>query len=226
MSRLTRAVRTIIKDISLKTGRNRQLFGLYPYMFSPAQLIFLADCVRSVSNVPGSFVEVGCAYGATTVFLNKYMNDNAELVERNYYAIDTFQSFVAEHADYEIQNRGKPLSIKKRFKENKKAWFDKSMAVHEIKRVTSIECDATRFDLSRVSPIAFCLIDVDLYIPIKDLLPKVFSAMSSGGIIVVDDCRPDQMWDGALQAYQEFTRERNLPVEIVAEKLGIIRLDR
>jgi O-methyltransferase len=224
MSRLTRAVRTIIKDISLKTGRNRQLFSLYPYMFSPAQLMFLADCVTSVSAVPGSFVEVGCAYGATTVFLNKFMNDNPKLVRRNYYAIDTFRSFVVEHADYEIQNRGKPSSIKKRFKENKKAWFDKSMAVHGVKRVNSIECDATQFDLSCVAPIAFCLIDVDLYIPIKDLLPKVFSVMSSGGIIIVDDCQPDQMWDGALQAYQEFTGERNLPAEIVLEKLGIVRL--
>jgi O-methyltransferase len=224
MSRLTRAIRTIIKDISLKTDRNRQLFGLYPYMFSPAQLIFLANCVTSVSDVPGSFVEVGCAYGATTVFLNKYMNGNAELVERNYYAIDTFRSFVAEHADYEIQTRGKPPSIKKRFKENKKAWFDKSMVVHGLKRVKSIECDATQFDLSSVAPIAFCLIDVDLYIPIKDLLPKVFSAMSSGGIIIVDDCQRDQMWDGALQAYQEFTRERDLPAEIALEKLGIVRL--
>jgi hypothetical protein len=48
--------------------------------------------------------------------------------------------------------------------------------------------------------------------------------MSSGGIIIVDDCQPDQMWDGALQAYQEFARERNLPMEIVAEKLGVVRL--
>lgn len=224
MSRLTRAVRTIIKDISLKASRNRELFRLYPYMFSPAQLIFVTDCIKSVGSVPGSFVEIGCAYGATTVFLNKFMSDSKELAERNYYAIDTFQSFVAEHADYEIQNRGKPPSIKKRFKENKKAWFDKSMAVHGVKRVKSIECDATQFDLSSVAPIAFCLIDVDLYIPVKDLLPKVFSAMSSGGIIIVDDCQPDQMWDGALQAYEEFSRERNLPMEIALEKLGVVRL--
>jgi O-methyltransferase len=224
MSRLTRVVRTIIKDISLKASRNRQLFKLYPYMFSPAQLIFVTDCIKSVSSVPGSFVEIGCAYGATTVFLNKFMSDSKELAERNYYAIDTFRSFVAEHADYEIQNRGKPPSIKKRFKENKKAWFDKSMTVHGVKRVKSIECDATQFDLSSVAPIAFCLIDVDLYIPVKDLLPKVFSAMSSGGIIIVDDCQPDQMWDGALQAYEEFARERNLPMEIALEKLGVVRL--
>jgi hypothetical protein len=97
------------------------------------------------------------------------------------------------------------------------------MAVHGLKRVKSIECDATQFDLSSVAPTAFCLIDVDLYIPVKDLLPKVFSRMSSGGIIVVDDCQPDQMWDGALQAYREFARERNLSTEIVAEKLGVVR---
>ncbi len=224
MSRLTRAIRTIFKDISLKTGTNSRLFSRYPYMFSPAQLIALTDCIKSVSDVPGSFVEVGCAYGATTVFLNKFMNDHKNLAKRNYYAIDTFRSFLPEHADYEIQNRDKPPSLKKRFWENKKAWFDKSMAVHGLKRVKSIECDATQFDLSSVAPIAFCLIDVDLYIPVKDLLPKVFSRMSSGGIIVVDDCQPDQMWDGALQAYREFARERNLSTEIVAEKLGVVRL--
>jgi hypothetical protein len=48
--------------------------------------------------------------------------------------------------------------------------------------------------------------------------------MSSGGIIIVDDCQPDQMWDGALQAYEEFARERNLPMEIALEKLGVVRL--
>ncbi len=48
--------------------------------------------------------------------------------------------------------------------------------------------------------------------------------MSPGGIIIVDDCQPDQMWDGALQAYQEFTRQREIPAEIVLEKLGVVRL--
>jgi O-methyltransferase len=190
MSRLTRAIRTAFKDISLKTGTNSRLFSQYPYMFSPAQLIYLVECIKSLSGVPGSFVEIGCAYGATTVFLNKFMDDNDELAKRDYYAIDTFKSFIAEHADYEIIKRGKPASIRKRFHENKKAWFDKSMAVAGLKRVQAIECDATQFDLSSVAPIAFCLIDVDLY----------------------------------LQAYQEFARERDLPMEIVAEKLGVVRL--
>src|SRR3981189_1053087 len=75
------AMTTASKDISLKTGTNSRLFSRYPYMFSPAQLIALTDCIKSVSDVPGSFVEVGCAYGATTVFLNKFMNDHKNLAK-------------------------------------------------------------------------------------------------------------------------------------------------
>ena len=226
MSQLSRAIRTIIKDVSLKMGRNRQLFSLYPYMFSPAQLLFLTECINSVDDVPGCFVEVGCAYGATTIFLNKFMNDKGEGARRDYYALDTFNSFVPEHADYEIRIRGKPTAIKKRFKENKKAWFENSMEVHDLHRVKAVEGDATKFDFAKVAPIAFCLIDVDLYLPIKDILPKVYSNTAPGGIIVIDDCQADPMWDGALQAYQEFTSAMNLPREFVAGKLGVVRVPR
>jgi hypothetical protein len=47
--------------------------------------------------------------------------------------------------------------------------------------------------------------------------------MSPGGIIVVDDCTPGELWDGALQAYEEFVREENLSNEIAADKLDIVR---
>lgn len=48
--------------------------------------------------------------------------------------------------------------------------------------------------------------------------------MSSGGIIVVDDCKPAELWDGALQAYEEFVEQKGLSNEIAAGKLGIIRV--
>ena len=97
------------------------------------------------------------------------------------------------------------------------------MALHDIKRVKSVQCDVTKFDFAAISPIAFCLLDVDLYKPIKDVLPKIYAAMAPGGIIVVDDCQPSNIWDGALQAYDEFVEQKGLPREIAVEKLGIIR---
>jgi O-methyltransferase len=212
----------MIKDASLNTGIYNQLFfKVYPYMYEPDQLVLLTEYIKSVRDVPGCVVEAGCAHGATTVFLNKYMH--AEGMERDYYAVDTFSGFVREHSEFEIKNRGKPGSIREKFIENKKAWFDRSTALHRIDRVTSVECDVTTFDFSAIEPIAFCLLDVDLYQPIKKVLPKIYAAMSPGGIVVVDDCKPENLWDGALRAYEEFIESNALPKEIAARKLGIIR---
>ncbi|MGA7623528.1 MAG: hypothetical protein WB630_12720 [Candidatus Acidiferrales bacterium] len=61
------------------------------------------------------------------------------------------------------------------------------MTLHGIKRVKSVEDDVTKFDFSTIAPIAFCLLDVNLYKPISDVLPKIHGNMSPGGIIVVDD---------------------------------------
>ena len=96
MSRLSRAIRVIAKDVSLQFGSNDRFFSVYPYMFNPHQLVFLTECIKSVANVAGCFVEVGCAHGATTVFLNKFMN--VERIKRDYYAIDTFSGGRARRA--------------------------------------------------------------------------------------------------------------------------------
>jgi SAM-dependent methyltransferase len=222
MFEVARRIRTAVKDLSMRTGVfDQKFFKVYPYMHEPMHLIFLAGCVKAVAPVPGCFVEAGCAYGATTVFLNKYLNNIRS--ERNYYAFDTFSGFVQEHADYEIAKRGKPGRLRDEFVENKKIWFDRSMEMHDVSRVKSFQADISKFDFASIAPIAFCLLDVDLYRPIRQALPKIHGAMAPGGIIVVDDCKPNSIWDGAMQAYEEYVTEQRLPREIHCEKLGIIR---
>jgi hypothetical protein len=39
---------------------------------------------------------------------------------------------------------------------------------------------------------------------------------------VVDDCAPDNTFDGALQAYEEFLAKTKFRSEIVCGKLGVI----
>jgi SAM-dependent methyltransferase len=194
-------------------------------MYSPTELIFLTECITSVSAVPGSFLEVGCAYGATTVFLNKFMKEKN--IRRNYYAIDTFAGFAKDHVTYEMKQRKKSSIIehhlRSTFRDNNKQWFDKMMALHDIEDVITLEKDASRWDFSGLGPIAFCLIDVDLYIPVKESLSNIYRMMSPGGIVIVDDCWNVEAWDGALQAYEEFVTSKRIPREIVGQKLGIIR---
>lgn len=225
MHPVTKAVYTLIKDGSLKTGIfAKKIFSVYPFQFSPRQLMFLTECVERVADVPGCCAEVGCNRGYTSAFLKRFMEESG--IDKPYFAVDTFSGFLSEHVDHEVAKRGKSESIRYKMADNKKSWFDRSMEVTGIKNLTAIQADAATFDYASIGPIAFCLLDVDLYVPIAKALPGIYANLSPGGIIVVDDCAPDQAWDGALQAYGEFVQSMNLPHDVRNTKLGVIEKPR
>jgi O-methyltransferase len=222
---IKRAVISVFKDAIIRTGiGHRPVFSVYNYMFDPEQLRLLMDLVVEAAEVPGSCVEAGCANGATTALLRKWMACRG--IKKDYYAIDTFCGFLPDHVEYEIKSRSKPQSIRYPFSSNKKAWFDHSMKLSRVDGVTSIEADVASFDFSSVAPIAFCLLDVDLYVPVAAALPKLYDHCSPGAVIVCDDCQPNSLYDGALQAYEEFVQARHLPDDIRCGKLGIIHKPR
>jgi hypothetical protein len=190
-------------------------------MFTPRQLLFLTDCIRAARDIPGCLVEAGCAYGATTVFIGKFMQE--EGIRKLYIAIDTFSGFVPDHVNYEIIERHKVHALRHYFTENRRAWFEQSVSMANISNVRAISSDVTKFDFASLETIAFCLLDVDFYLPIIDVLPKIYSRMSPGGIIVVDDCKRGGDMDGALQAYTEFCAKNGIQQQVCCDKLGIIR---
>jgi O-methyltransferase len=219
---IKRAITSLMKDAIVRTGIGQeQIFSVYQYMYDPEQLRLLMDLIVETASIPGNCVEAGCAYGATTALLRKWMECKG--ISKKYYAIDTFSGFCLEHVEYEIKSRNKPDRIRYPFSDNKKGWFDLSMKLSGINDVVSIEADVAKFDFSTLSPISFCLLDVDLYLPIAAALPSIYDACSPGGVIVCDDCSPNNLYDGALQAYEEFVSRKNLRKVIELNKLGIIR---
>jgi O-methyltransferase len=213
-----------LKDLSARTGlfRDTVFQGLYPFMFTPTQLQFLTRCLIDTREVTGCVVEAGCAYGATTVYLKKFMAEKA--IQRDYVAIDTFSGFPKEHARYEITHRDKPSRfLKKAFTDNTKLVFDTGMACNGFTDVRAVQSDIVEFDFGAIDQIAFCLLDVDLYLPIKAVLPRIYDRLAPGGILVVDDCAPGTVVDGALQAYEEYCSDVSCLPEIECGKLGIIR---
>lgn len=191
-------------------------------MFTVPQLIFLCKCIEETSGTEGSVVEVGCETGVTTVFLNKFMD--ALGIQKHYYALDTFSGFVKEDVEFEVLTRNKRRSdYRSLFTVNSRKWFDWTMTRNGITRVRSILADANTFDFSRIGPISFCLLDVDLYRPIRKCLPAIYDVLSPGGILVVDDCdASNSQWDGAEQAYREFVSAQKITAEIRHGKFGII----
>ena len=218
--RATKRLFPLAKELAYRLHVNLGFFPRYHYMYSPAQLAFLCQCISDVEPVDGTILEVGSAFGNTTVFLNEHMRCSG--IERPYVCIDTFSGFTQRDLEDEISARGR-RPPGQAFRTNKQKWVQRTLEVNHATGVMLYEADAVSFDYNEVGPIAFCLIDVDLYLPVKSVLDRVFDLVPNGGRIVVDDCgKLDQAWEGAYEAYREFVQERDLPQRIVLDKLGVI----
>jgi hypothetical protein len=210
-------------NFALRTPLEKYIGYRYQHMFSPSQLSFLIRCLDETKHLTGAVFEVGCAAGMTTVWLNKHLDT---LGERPYVAIDTFAGFLERDIEHEIQRRGKAPSeatLRSFFASNGRTWVERTLRRNGVKRVSLIQGDAAEFDYSKYQDISFALIDVDLYLPVKATLERIFPQMAPGGIIVVDDCADRHLWDGALQAYNEFVERQGLPATVVHGKLGVVR---
>ncbi|HKR03864.1 MAG TPA: TylF/MycF/NovP-related O-methyltransferase, partial [Bacteroidia bacterium] len=150
----------------------------------------------------------------------KYMD--FEKIEKPYLCIDTFSGFTPVDKKVEKAQRNKSDNYNFSFIMNNKSWFEKTMGYNRIKRVKAVQADICKYNFDENMVISFAFLDVDLYRPSKDALQKVYQKLSTNGIILVDDCKPSNKWDGALQAYKEFTKENNLKEEYISEKLGLI----
>ena len=197
---------------------------IYPFNIEPSQLSKLTNLLDELNETKGNFVEIGVARGQTTLFLSRHI-ENTNYLDKNkdfkYYAIDTFASFLKEDINYEIKNRGKILSELKGFNYMSfEKWKTNFKNYHFVKPIKS---DCSIFNYEKISPIKIAFIDVDLYLPTKKALNKIFKHVIKGGYILIDDVLDNKNYDGAFQAYMEFCSENNINPKIIGNKCGIIR---
>lgn len=219
VARIQRLVKRALYSTPLGTMRVPR----YRYMFSPPELMLFCKLLREVAPLGGPVGEVGCFRGDLTVFLNRYL-DNLRFSSK-YFAFDTFEGFTEADIRHETESRHKNReSLKAAFSVNSQQRFDETMRENHIARVESRKVDANVHTFEELRGCCFCLIDVDLYKPVKHSLNRIYEICQPGGYIVVDDCRNfAHHYDGAYQAYSEFVGERGLPLDVRLGKLGVIR---
>ena len=212
-----------VKELQFRLPFRHYFFPRYQFMMSPPQLGHLCGCLDATRSVPGAILEVGCAAGATTLFLNRHMD--AQGIDKPYLCVDTFAGFPEQDLSAEAERRAQYAAVhREAFTSNSRRWFEGTMARHRITRVRAFEADANEFPFEDHGPYAFILLDVDLYRPISRCLPVLYDLLSPGGILVVDDCDPaEELWLGAFEAWEEFVADGAYDAEIVFDKLGTIR---
>ena len=192
----------------------------YSYNIEPAQLALLVNELDRLRDTKGNIVEIGVARGLTTRFLCQHIVNEKLENTLALYAVDTFNSFVPAHLDFEVKERGKSLSDLRGFAYNDYDVWRRNFAAYPF--VKAIQGDCAALDYTRLAPIKLALLDVDLYLPTKATLPKVFDALVDGGVILVDDVLNSSTYDGAYQAYVEFCAVRGIAPRIIGNKCGVI----
>ncbi|HVT66074.1 MAG TPA: class I SAM-dependent methyltransferase [Mycobacteriales bacterium] len=197
------------------------ILNRYPFAFEPSQLHFIADTVSETAGLDGAMLEVGCNTGAGTVYIKRHMKDVG--IARHYYCIDTFTGFTPEDIAVE-RGRGKTWAYSD-FDYNSKRLFELTLAANRADADTTvIQADAATFDYSGLPPLAFALLDVDLFRPMAAALAGTWPRMVPGGIIIVDDCDANtDKWDGGSAAYLEFCEREGLTPDVRLTKLGVLR---
>lgn len=193
----------------------------YRYNIEPMQLTQLIVEIERLKNTQGNIVEVGVARGLTTRFMAQHIKNQKLDRSLKLYAIDTFESFVESDVQYEVKNRGKDLDDLRIFKYNDfDVWKDN---FKDFDFVVPVKSDCSIVNYAEYGPIKVALLDVDLYLPTKKTLPKIYENLVSGGAILVDDVLHGTAYDGAHQAYMEFCQTIGHTPEIIGNKCGIIR---
>lgn len=213
-------MKNYLRNFLLASPLKHYLVFRYEFNFTPAQLGFLCECLTKTEPVPGNILEIGCAQGNTTVFLNRHLDTLKST--KSYTCVDTFTGFTERDIAWEVNQRNKESNMFSGFQLGKKM-FDVTLAFNNVKRVTAIQNDILNVNADKFGKVSFALLDVDLYYPISVFLPKLWEILSPGGIIVVDDCMQNNPYDGACQAYLEFFQSTNLEPDIRFGKLGIIQ---
>ena len=194
----------------------------YDYQLEPIQLaeiVFGLEVIMEGRTSPATIVEIGVARGMTSRFIAEHIRASGHDVR--FFCIDTFSSFTDEDLTHEETCRGKSRNDMALFAYNDFTAWKRNF--REFEFVTPIQADAGRFDYSKIGPIDFCFLDVDLYRPTLSALDRLWPNMADRSILMVDDVNEhDPLWDGAHEAFMEFARERELPFRLTGKKCGVL----
>ena len=191
----------------------------YPFNVEPIQLATLIFEIDRMKHTAGAIVEIGVSRGMTTRFVCEHLIRSG-CTDQVLYAVDTFQSFLKDDIEYEVTNRGETRGkdLKGMFDYNDFEIWKRNFSAFPF--VKAFQSDCSKFDYASIAPIKIAFLDVDLYLPTRRALPRIYEHLCDGGVVMVDDVQGDF---GARQAYLEFCSTLGVQPSVIGNKCGVIR---
>lgn len=211
-----------IKELFKKFAFRYTPFGRpnYPYTVEPILIATIINEIERLKGIPGNLVEIGVARGMTTRLICEHLINQRIHDQQTFFCLDTFSSFTEKDLQFEIEKRGKTRKELSVFAYNDYEVWRRNFS--EFPFVKPIETDCAEFDYRILRPIKLVFLDVDLYLPTKKTLPKIYEQLVNGGVILVDDTMDQCSWDGAYHAYMEFCQSERIPPRIIGNRCGLL----
>jgi predicted O-methyltransferase YrrM len=201
-----------VKDLELVCRiRDKRLTYL-----SERKLASLVMTCRSIEgrNLPGIFLEAGCALGGSAILLASIKRRERLLNVYDVFGMippPTKDDTPDVHTRYKTIAQGKSAGI------GGDRYYGYIEDLQEVVKGNlasfGIECQSNSVSLIKGlvqetlvldGPVAFAHIDVDWYEPVKTCLERVFPRLAVGGSIVLDDYHD---WGGCRKAADEYLRQ-------------------
>ena len=164
-------------------------------------------------NIPGIFIEAGCALGGSSILISKMKS-----TERQFFVYDVFGMIPPPTKDdtddvlkrYEVIAQGKSKGIGgdkyygyqdnlyELVQHNLKS-FDIDYEVESVRLIKGLVQDTLKINQT----VAFAHIDVDWYEPVMTCLSRIFPNLAVGGSIILDDYHD---WGGCKKATDEYLK--------------------
>ncbi len=186
-----------------------------PFLLKAGEAHQLYTLVKSVSKIPGDFVEVGTYQGASAKLVCEAKGARA------FHVFDTFEGLPKLGPN----DKGEALE-KGLFSSNLKNVQDYLKSYPNVFIVKGIFPDSASSILNK--KFAFVHLDVDLYQGILDSLKFFYLRMSRGGVILMHDyiyVHGHTYGEGIREAVQEFFHDKPEPViELSGNQCLIVKL--
>lgn len=180
---------------------------------SPSKLASIVSSCRAIENtqLPGIFVEAGCALGGSSIVIGAIKQEKRPLFVYDVFGVippPTDDDPSEVHSRYRkiIEGKSKGIGGDKYY-----GYEDDLVEVVRSNMMSfSIDCERQAVKLIKGlvqdtmdidQPVAFAHIDVDWYEPVMTCLRRVFPSLVSGGSIILDDYHD---WGGCRKATDEY----------------------